>query len=37
MSTRLADLLVVTRLQTVFDCFDQEADAVASFLIEAVA
>jgi anti-sigma B factor antagonist len=37
VSTRLADLLVVTRLLTVFDCFDQEADAIASFLIEAVA
>jgi len=28
---RLNDLLVVTRLLTVFDCFDQESEAVASF------
>ena len=28
---RLNDLLVVTRLVTVFDCYDQEAAALASF------
>lgn len=28
---RLNDLLVLTRLLTVFECFDEEADAVASF------
>ena len=28
---RLNDLLMVTRLLTVFDCFDQESEAVASF------
>jgi anti-sigma B factor antagonist len=28
---RLTDLLVITKLATVFDSFDNEADAVASF------
>jgi anti-sigma B factor antagonist len=28
---RLNDLLVVTKLLTVFDCFDQESEALASF------
>lgn len=28
---KLSSLLVVTRLLTVFDCFDREAEAVASF------
>jgi anti-sigma B factor antagonist len=28
---RLHDLLVITRLLTVFDTFDSEAEAVASF------
>lgn len=31
VTDRLNDLLVVTRLLTVFDCFDREADAVESF------
>ena len=31
ITRRLSDLLVVTRLLTVFDCFDAEADALASF------
>jgi anti-sigma B factor antagonist len=31
VARRLNDLLVVTRLLTVFDCFDDEADAVAAF------
>jgi anti-sigma B factor antagonist len=31
VTKRLNDLLVVTKLLTVFDCFDQESDALASF------
>jgi anti-anti-sigma regulatory factor len=31
VSRRLNDLLVVTKLLTVFDCFDQESEALASF------
>jgi len=31
LTRRLTDLLVVTRLLTVFDCFDGEAEALASF------
>ena len=31
VTTRLNDLLVVTRLLTVFECLDQEDEAVASF------
>ena len=31
VTRRLTDLLVVTRLLTVFDCFDGEAEALASF------
>jgi len=31
VTRRLSDLLVVTRLLTVFDCFDYEAEALASF------
>ena len=31
VTRRLTDLLVVTRLLTVFDCFDDEAEALASF------
>jgi len=37
VTRRLSDLLVVTRLLTVFDCFDQEAQALASFEGEPVA
>jgi len=31
VTTRLTDLLVVTGLLTVFDCFDEESAALASF------
>lgn len=31
MTKRLQDLLVITKLLNVFDCFDDEAAAVASF------
>ena len=31
VTNRLNDLLVVTRLLTVFDCFDRESEAIASF------
>jgi anti-sigma B factor antagonist len=31
VTTRLQDLLAITKLVTVFDSFDREADAVASF------
>jgi anti-sigma B factor antagonist len=37
VTKRLNDLLVVTRLLTVFDCFDDEAEAVASFDAQPVA
>ena len=30
-TSRLRDLLVITKLVTVFECFDQEAAALASF------
>ena len=31
VSNRINTLLVITKLLTVFECFDEEADAVASF------
>jgi anti-sigma B factor antagonist len=31
VTRRLNDLLVLTKLLTLFDCFDQESEAVASF------
>jgi anti-sigma B factor antagonist len=31
VTRRMGDLLVLTRLLTVFDCFDREAQALASF------
>jgi anti-sigma B factor antagonist len=31
VTRRLADLLVVTKLVTVFECYDDESEAVASF------
>ena len=31
VTDRMNDLLVVTKLLTVFECFDSEADAVESF------
>ena len=31
VTKRLKDLLVLTKLLTVFECFDEEADALASF------
>jgi anti-sigma B factor antagonist len=31
VTKRLKDLLVVTKLVTIFDSYDSEADAVASF------
>jgi anti-sigma B factor antagonist len=37
VTKRLNDLLVLTRLLTVFDCFDQEAEALASFDAQPVA
>jgi anti-sigma B factor antagonist len=37
VTQRLNDLLVVTRLVTVFECFDQEAAALASFDAQPVA
>jgi anti-sigma B factor antagonist len=37
VTKRLNNLLVVTRLLTVFDCYDQEADALASFDAQPVA
>jgi anti-sigma B factor antagonist len=36
LTKRLQDLLVVTRLVTVFDSFDSEAEGIASFHGEAV-
>ena len=36
ITRRLTDLLVVTRLLTVFDCFDGEAEALASFAAQPV-
>jgi hypothetical protein len=30
-TSRLHDLLVITKLATVFDCFDDEVTALASF------
>jgi anti-sigma B factor antagonist len=35
LTTRLRDLLVITKLATVFDCYDTEADALASFAVPA--
>jgi anti-sigma B factor antagonist len=37
VTNRLNDLLVMTRLLTVFDCFDEEAEALASFDAQPVA
>ena len=31
VSRRFKDLLVVTRVLTLFDCFEQESEALASF------
>lgn len=31
VNRRLSDLLIVTKLLTVFDCFDRDEDAIASF------
>jgi anti-sigma B factor antagonist len=31
VTKRLNDLLVLTKLLTVFDCFDEESEALASF------
>jgi anti-sigma B factor antagonist len=36
VTKRVNDLLVLTRLLTVFECFDTEADALASFKMHAV-
>ena len=36
VTKRLNDLLVITRLLTIFDCFEQESEAVASFEAAAV-
>ena len=36
LTKRLNDLLVMTKLLTVFDCFDEEAAALASFNAPAV-
>jgi anti-sigma B factor antagonist len=33
LTSRLRDLLVITKLATVFDCFDSEALALASFAV----
>lgn len=35
MTSRLKDLLVITRLATVFDCYDSEDAALASFSVPA--
>jgi anti-sigma B factor antagonist len=32
-TTRLRDLLVITKLVSVFECFDHEAEALASFVV----
>ena len=37
VTKRLNDLLVMTKLLTVFDCFDEEAAAMASFVPSLVA
>jgi anti-sigma B factor antagonist len=37
VTRRIGDLLVLTRLLTVFDCFDREAQALASFESQPVA
>jgi anti-sigma B factor antagonist len=34
MSDRVQDLLILTKLLTVFDCFDTEAEAIESFSVE---
>jgi anti-sigma B factor antagonist len=36
VTRRLNDLLVVARLLTVFDCFDREAEALASFDVQSI-
>ncbi len=33
LTTKLRDLLVINKLSTVFDCFDSEDAAIASFSI----
>jgi anti-sigma B factor antagonist len=35
LTSRLRDLLVITKLATVFDCYDSEAVALASFAVPA--
>ncbi len=35
MTSRLRDLLVITKLAAVFDCYDSEAEALASFAVPA--
>jgi anti-sigma B factor antagonist len=35
LTSRLRDLLVITKLATVFDCYDSEAAALASFAVPA--
>lgn len=35
LTSRLQELLVITRLATVFDCFDTEEAALASFVVSA--
>ena len=35
LTTRLRDLLVITKLATVFDCYDNEEAALASFAVPA--
>ena len=37
VTRRLNDLLILTRLLTLFDCFDQEAEALASFELQPAA
>jgi anti-sigma B factor antagonist len=34
VTKRLNDLLVITRLVTVFECFDEESEALASFALQ---
>jgi anti-sigma B factor antagonist len=36
VTKRLNDLLILTRLLTLFDCFDQEVEALASFEMQPV-
>jgi hypothetical protein len=35
LTSRLRDLLVITKLATVFDCYDAEDAALASFAVPA--